>query len=203
MNPNVSCWIWIIIGFCYIYIKLKTYILHITIIFSWLLFSFIFAFIGASRQIGFFLSLIACLLFSPLIGLIIILSSTKNSTKIALNQQGQIIKDQQTLVEYNSYVKVRAENPEIYTVPELFSNEQHVKLESSIIPNDAIGKPIVFKKYEFKDGQKIKAGKKVIHLAYGKKSFTISEGKAVKVRHVLKRGEFVLEGDVLYIIEEI
>lgn len=176
------------------------------VFFSWLILSFIFAIVGASRRIGFFFSFLACLFLSPLIGLLIILSSTSNSTQRVLNQQSQSIENQQKLTEYNNYVKIRSENPQIYTFPSLSSNQHYVKMVSSIIPNDAIGKPLVFKKHHIEDGQKVKAGERIIQLAYGEKVFSIRgniEDRKVKVKHVLKPGEFVLEGDVLYIIEEI
>lgn len=49
---------------------------------SWIILSVVFACIGSSRNIGFVLSLIACLFLSPLIGLIIILCSDKEKQTI-------------------------------------------------------------------------------------------------------------------------
>jgi hypothetical protein len=48
----------------------------------WLILSFLFASAGSSRQIGYFRALLACLLLSPLIGLIIILLSEKNINRL-------------------------------------------------------------------------------------------------------------------------
>ena len=49
------------------------------IVLMWLFFSFAFAFLGNQRKIGFSRALILCLLLSPIIGLIFILTSEKFS----------------------------------------------------------------------------------------------------------------------------
>ncbi len=63
------------------------------IIIAWLFFSILVAFVfGSARQIGWFLSLVVCLLLSPLIGFIITICSKTKETAFLERQQYEINK---------------------------------------------------------------------------------------------------------------
>lgn len=52
------------------------------IIFSWFFVSFLIAFVGIDRKIGYFGSFFLCLILSPIIGLIITISSKRKSDEV-------------------------------------------------------------------------------------------------------------------------
>ena len=78
---------------------------------AWFVFSIIVGFIGSGKTIGFFLSFILSLFFSPIIGLIIVAFSESKATKelreelkkqnefIRLQQQPVTIEDQKAIAE--------------------------------------------------------------------------------------------------------
>lgn len=85
--------------------------MEIGIIASWIILSIIFSISGRNRRIGFFRALIICLIFSPIIGLIVILLSEKKSEilmKLKIAYEAGSISEK----EYNRQVRKIVPNKE-------------------------------------------------------------------------------------------
>lgn len=162
------------------------------IVVAWIFLSILVGAMGASRRIGFGWAFFGAILLSPLIGVVLVF----NSTKLRDIERDNIAMDAQ---EFSNWLIQRKENPK--EIPELIGTQLMVHFE---ITNPMLrGRPVRISGFRKKTGELAKSGDKVVVLrCYGKQYFVQSPYQGV-VKHFSKIGDFLAEGEPLFIIDPI
>jgi len=154
----------------------------------------IIASIGSGRKIGFLISLLVCLLTTPLIGLIVILISKSKSDV----SSDRLTKVTNKTNKYHIYLEATKDQD---LNIDLKDNETAVTVSLEDIPNNEKGQYISLYNTAVKNGKKSKKNKPLFYLACGGLSVTINSPVTGKVKYLKNMNDFIKVGETVCIIE--